>query len=188
MIGTKQIDIFIICLLVALFLGVWCDRTLYWYLKRKDLPKTVIITMMITVVFLFFYGFTFSALRCILLCQVLLVAGVCDRATYEIPNGLHILIAIVGLIHFQLFPALCGFFLVPLPFLIAALKTVKIGGGDVKLMAVSGFALGVTKGIDMMIWGLLIGFLWNAVFHKKNKRIPLAPFLAFGCFIVLLPI
>ena len=98
MIGTKQIDIFIICLLVALFLGVWCDRTLYWYLKRKDLPKTVIITMMITVVFLFFYGFTFSALRCILLCQVLLVAGVCDRATYEIPNGLHILIAIVGLI------------------------------------------------------------------------------------------
>lgn len=125
MIGTKQIDIFIICLLVALFLGVWCDRTLYWYLKRKDLPKTVVITMMITVVFLFFYGFTFFALRCILLCQVLLVAGVCDRATYEIPNGLHILIAIVGLIHFQLFPALCGFFLVPLPFLIAALKTEK---------------------------------------------------------------
>jgi len=87
----------------------------------------------------------------------------------------------------QTLPALLGFVLVPLPFLIAAVKTDKIGGGDGKLMAASGFARGVTGGVWMMVWGLFMGLLWNAAFRRETPSIPLAPFLAFGCFMALLP-
>ena len=143
--------------------------------------------MTVTAVFLALYGFTPLALRCILLCEVLIVAGAIDLATYEIPDCLHLFIAMAGLIHFQPLPAFLGFLLVPLPFLIAALKTEKIGGGDVKLMAASGFALGVTGGIWMMIWGLFFALFWNRAFCREQKSLPLAPFLAFGAFLTLFP-
>ena len=67
-------------------------------------------------------------------------------------------------------------------------ETGKIGGGDVKLMAASGFALGVSGGFWMMFWGLLMALLWNASMRQGKSSLPLAPFLAFGCFVVLLPV
>jgi leader peptidase (prepilin peptidase)/N-methyltransferase len=174
--------------LLALFIGCLCDMALPWCIKAEKISKTAHITMAVTAVFLALYGFSPQALRCILLCQVLIVAGVCDAVTREIPDCLHLFLAMVGLICFQPLPALIGFLLVPLPFLITALKTDKIGGGDVKLMAASGFALGVTGGIWMMILGLAAALLWNVAFGKGQKSLPLAPFLAIGGFMALLPI
>lgn len=136
----------------------------------------------LSAVFLYLHGLSVETLRSILLCMILILAGVCDAVTYEIPDFLHLFIVITGLAGVRILPTLLGFVLVPIPFLIAAVKTDKIGGGDVKLMAASGFALGVTRGIWMMIWGLSAGILWNAVFGHKKTSIPLAPFLAFGCF------
>lgn len=180
-------DVFFICLLLALFAGSLCDIAINRTL-RQSTPKTAILTMTVTAVFLCVYGFTLMALRCILLCQILMVAGVFDFVTYEIPDYLHLLVAMVGVIYIYLPSAFLGFLIVPLPFLIAALKTDKIGGGDVKLMMASGFALGVTSGIWMMIWGLAAALLWNRVFCREQKRLPLAPFLAFGTFLTLFPI
>jgi len=180
------LDMFLTCLFLALFAGSLCDMAIRRILKQSA-PKTAVLSMTVTAVFLCLYGFTPTALRCILLCQVLMVAGVFDLMTYEIPDCLHLLIAMAGLIHFQPLPALLGFLLVPLPFLTAALKTEKIGGGDVKLMAASGFALGVTGGIWMMIWGLFFALLWNRAFCREQKSLPLAPFLAFGAFLTLFP-
>ena len=177
----------IAALLFALLAGLLCDMALRRYLKRDELPYIAHITVAVAAVFLCLHGFSMEAVRAILLCQVLIVAGSCDAATREIPDFLHLLIAMVGLVGFKPLPALLGFLLVPLPFLIAALKTGKIGGGDVKLMAASGFALGVTGGVWMMIWGLTMGLLWNAAFRRGKESLPLAPFLAFGCFMALLP-
>ena len=185
--NTAVPDTFAAGLFLALFAGCLCDRAVGGLIKRPA-PKTAVLSVAVTAVFLCLYGFTPTALRCILLCQVLMVAGVFDLATREIPDSLHLLIAMAGLIDFQALPALWGFLLVPLPFLIAALKTEKIGGGDVKLMAASGFALGVTGGVWMMIWGLSAALLWNCLFCRKQKSFPLAPFLAFGCFLALLSI
>lgn len=184
--GINSLDLFGTVLLFALFTGLLCDMALRWYLKRRGLPPTAHITVAVAAVFLYLHGFSLESLRSILLCQVLLLAGACDAATYEIPDFLSLLIAMVGLAGFQILPALLGFILVPLPFLIAAVKTDRIGGGDVKLMAASGFALGVTGGIWMMIWGLSMGLSWNAAFRHNKPSIPLAPFLAFGCFMVLI--
>lgn len=186
MLWIDSVNLFIAALLFALSAGLLCDMALRRYLKRDELLLTAHITMAVAAVFLCLHGFSMEALRSILLCQVLMMAGVCDALTYEIPDFLHLFIAMAGLVGFQPLPALLGFVLVPLPFLIAAMKTGKIGGGDVKLMAASGFALGVTGGVWMMVWGLLMGLLWNAVFRREKKSIPLAPFLAFGCFMVLL--
>lgn len=177
---------FLACLLLALFVGSLCDMAIRRILKQST-PSTAVFSMTVTAVFLCVYGFTPAALRCILLCQILMVTGVFDLMTYEIPDCLHLVIAMVGLICFQPLPALLGFLLVPLPFLIAALKTEKIGGGDVKLMAASGFALGVTGGIWMMIWGLFFALFWNRAFCREQKSLPLAPFLAFGAFLTLFP-
>lgn len=186
MIWIENTDFFAACLLLSFFTGWLCDMAVRRIVK-KDTPFTAHLSMAAATVFLCVYGFTPAALRCILLCQVLIVAGVFDLATYEIPDCLHLLAAMAGLISFQPLPALLGAVLVPLPFLIAAVKTEKIGGGDVKLMAAAGFALGVTGGVWMMIWGLSLGLLWNAAFRREKASLPLAPFLAFGAFMAMLP-
>ncbi len=179
-------NLFLTCTLFSLFAGLLCDMAMGRYLKEaEELHMTAGIGMGVTAVFTGIHGFTPAALRCILLCYVLVLA---DIATREIPDAFHLLIAMAGLIGLQPMSALAGFLVVPLPFLAAALKTGKIGGGDVKLMAASGFALGVSGGFWMMFWGLLMALLWNASMRQRKDSLPLAPFLAFGCFVVLLPV
>ncbi len=162
--------------------------SLYCCKRQRRLPVATVVAVTMTAAFLLVYGFSVFTLRCILLCQVLAMAGVVDQKTWEIPDIFHLLIFMVGLVGFRLLPALCGLLLVPLPLFVAAWKTGKIGGGDVKLMAASGFALGVSAGVRMTVWGLAAGLLWNAIFHKGRGSFPLAPFLAFGCFMALLPL
>ena len=188
-------NLFLAWTMFSLFAGLLCDMAMRRFLKEtEELHMTAGIGMAVTAVFIGIHGFTPAALRCILLCYFLILAGAADIAAREIPDAFHLLIAMAGLIGFQPVSALAGFLVVPLPFLIAALKTGKIGGGDVKLMAASGFAMGVSGGFWMMFWGLLMALLWNASMSKGRKgtslgksRLPLAPFLAFGCFVVLLP-
>lgn len=188
MLGTAHRNIFLTWILFSLFFGLLCDMAMDWYLKKTgELHRTAGIGMLVTAIFLGIYGFSFVALRRVLLCYILILAGVVDIATHEIPDFFHLLLAMVGLMDFQLSSAFLGFLLVPLPFLIAALKTGGIGGGDVKLMAAGGFALGVTDGFSMMIWGLFMALLWNKAMRREKNSVPLAPFLAFGCFMALLP-
>lgn len=176
-------NLFLTSTLLSLFAGLLCDMAMHRYLKETErLHMTAGIGMAVTAVFIGIHGFTPAALRCVLLCYVLILSGAADIATREIPDAFHLLIG------FQPVPALLGFLLVPLPFLIVALKTGKIGGGDVKLMAASGFALGVSGGFWMMFWGLLMALLWNTSMRRGKDSLPLAPFLAFGCFVVLLPV
>ena len=70
--------------------------------------------------------------------------------------------------------------------LIALIVPGAFGGGDVKLMAASGFTLGVCTGFKMMVYGLFVGLVWNLLFHRKRQSLPLAPSLAVGCFMALL--
>ena len=116
-----------------------------------------------------------EALRSILLCQVLIMAGAVTPLLMKYRTSCTFSLSwrLMGL---QTLPALLGFVLVPLPFLIAAVKTDKIGGGDVKLMAASGFALGVTGGVWMMVWGCLWGFYGTPLSGVKHQASHLRPF------------
>ena len=79
---------------------------------------------------------------------ILLYASVRDHKTHTVPDSVHVLILLAAIPGIRLLSSLLGFFLVPLPFLAAALKKPdSIGGGDIKLMAASGFFLGMEKGI-----------------------------------------
>ena len=71
----EHLSPFLACLLLALFAGSLCDMAISRILKQSA-PKTAVLSMTVTAVFLCLYGFTPAALRCILLCQVLMVAGV----------------------------------------------------------------------------------------------------------------
>ena len=96
MLWIDNIDLFVAALLFAMFAGLICDMALRRYLKREELPRTAHITMAVAAVFLCLHGFSMEALRSILLCQILILAGACDAATYEIPDFLHLLIAMAA--------------------------------------------------------------------------------------------
>lgn len=178
---------FAACLLLAWLAGYICDRILQSRLKPEKPPKTALLNTLAAAVFLYVYGLTGHTLSCCLLTQFLLFAAVYDIKTHTVPDEIHILILLVGLIEFQPFPALLGLLLAPLPLLIAALcKTGSIGGGDVKLMAACGFVLGVSRSYGALMLGLLAAVLCNAVFNKEKRPFPLIPYLALGCFAILL--
>lgn len=118
---------------------------------------------------------------------VLIIAGYIDIRTKTIPDYVHILIFIIGLINIDLLQSILGLIIVPLPFFImACLKENSIGGGDIKLMAACGFLLGVTGGLTGSIIGLMIAVVVNGLYYtvkNKDKTIgfALAPYLGLGC-------
>lgn len=104
-----------------------------------------------------------------------------DIRTREIPDAVPIVILLAGFIGFSPLDSVLGLLAAGLPFLIAAL-TGGMGGGDLRLMAASGFALGLWGGILQTITGLALALLF-AVIRKKARRhdaLPLAPFLGAG--------
>lgn len=130
-------------------------------------------------------GLSLFSIRWLIINQLVAVAGIYDWNTRTIPDQLHGLLILAGLLEIQWIPAILGLLTVPLPFFIAALYTKgKVGGGDIKLLAALGFCYGVTKGIAITIYGLLIGICWCFLFGRGQKTLPLAPFLAVGCMLV----
>lgn len=118
---------------------------------------------------------------------VLVFAGYHDMKTKIIPDFVHVLIVAIALIGFNPLSSLTGLILVPLPFLIVAIKKGGIGGGDVKLMAACGFMLGTYGGFMASIIGLVFMVIVNLIL-KRNKSFsfPLAPYLGIGAFIAYL--
>jgi leader peptidase (prepilin peptidase)/N-methyltransferase len=123
---------------------------------------------------------------------ILMIAGYIDIKTKTIPDWIHVLIILAGLIEIDLMESMIGFIIVPLPFFImACLKENSIGGGDIKLMATCGFFLGVTGGLTGSIIGLLIAVAVNGIYYAiKNKDrnigFALAPYLGIGSFVSFL--
>jgi len=139
-------------------------------------------------------GFLLSYAVLTLFIAALLIAAVSDAKTREIPNVVHLLLLLAGVLNILLsdpsthgiVSALLGMFLGGFPLFILALCRKAIGGGDVKLAASAGFALG-WLGSYLVLIAALIGFVLNALFHQPRKRaketgvalsLPFAPFYA----------
>lgn len=91
--------------------------------------------------------------------------------------------------------SLWGFFLVPLPFLLIwlASKGKAIGFGDVEIMALLGFVLGISGGFSAVFLAFWIATIlvavWAIVMRKNIKTlrkhpIPFGPFLLLGMYLV----
>lgn len=121
--------------------------------------------------------------------MLLTYAAMIDLKTRTIPDHIHVLIILIGLIDMEPVSAVLGLMLVPLPyFIMALLKENSIGGGDIKLMGACGFYLGLQAGYVASILGLILAiiihFVYSVIGSKKaTKNIPLAPYLGAGCLI-----
>lgn len=127
------------------------------------------------------------SLEQIFLCLLLILASAFDLKKRVIPDSICILIILAGLTHFSsasLLGVLPGFVF----FLIAYFSPGALGGGDVKLIAAMGFAMGIKAILTTFVFSLLplIFYLMIAVAIKRkhpniNRNVPLAPFLTAGC-------
>ena len=70
----------------------------------------------------------------------------------------------------------------------ALVKEGSIGGGDIKLMGACGFVLGVKRGYIALMLGLFLAVLFQTAYAKKeDKGFAMAPYLALGCLLAMLP-
>ena len=147
------------------------------------------------------FTWSFSAIVLSFLGFILLVVSVIDWDTQEIPDGLLLAAAAMGVIwivggHFTgLFPKAPGFFdagmgilagAVPLlvmdRLVLALAKKDGFGYGDVKLMAVAGLYLGWSATITAFFFAFISGGMY-AVFLRATGRAGRDTYIAFGPFL-----
>ncbi len=126
----------------------------------------------------------------------LVLLSIIDFCTLKIPSRLNIFIGILGFIRMGIdaghrLDAVAGFFSVSLflGILYIFTKGKGIGGGDIKLMAVSGLMLGWQKNILAFFIGALLTILihpFRMVFAGSGRRLAFGPYLAAGIIISML--
>jgi leader peptidase (prepilin peptidase)/N-methyltransferase len=118
--------------------------------------------------------------------MVLFYASYCDIKTRIIPDKVHVMILLLGLIQVNWFDSVLGLLLVPLPFLVVALlKEGSMGGGDIKLVGACSFFLGFSNGLVGSSVGLAFGILVNMLYFWYMRldytgKIALVPYLGLG--------
>lgn len=144
--------------------------------------------MWVVCVLLFWPDWATMALTALLF-HLLCAVAVIDWRTFEIPNGLCIAIAILGIIrllldreHWLLY--IIGMFSVSLFFLILWLVTGGrgIGLGDVKLMGAAGLLLGWQRIILAMLAGCVLGAVIHLIRMRRGagKKLAFGPYLSAG--------
>ena len=153
------------------------------------------------------YGFGWYSIALCLLFSLLLVISCIDIEIMEIPDGLVLAVAILGLAPFVAsffgdrsglpdtlpwWGYLVGIAAASLPFFVIALLTRGgIGGGDIKLLAALGLFAGWKVVLLGTMFGVIIGGVIGAILlavFGRNRRamMPLAPSLCLGGVIALL--
>ncbi len=126
------------------------------------------------------------AIKDILFVLVLIYASYCDIKTRIIPDKVHVMIILLGLININVVPSILGLVLVPLPFLVVALmKNGSIGGGDTKLVGACSFYLGLAGGLVGSSLGLGFAIFANMLYFRYNGmdycgKFALVPYLGTG--------
>jgi leader peptidase (prepilin peptidase) / N-methyltransferase len=131
-----------------------------------------------------------------LLTSVLIVLTVVDLRTFEIPDSFQVVIAGLGIFrvamdykNWQIY--IIGFFAISVFLLLLYIfsKGTWIGGGDVKLMAVTGLILGW----KLIIIAFFLGCVLGSVIHllrmklsKENRVLAFGPYLSLGIFLTML--
>ena len=115
------------------------------------------------------YGLTFPALITAILFSVLIIIAFIDLAHQIIPDGLVLLIFILGVVNaiYQIvsfgvpwYTFVIGFFAASVPlFILGLIYPDGMGGGDIKLMA----AAGLFMGWKLILLSLFIGSLYGGV-------------------------
>lgn len=138
---------------------------------------------------LIFRGDWITVLLYCILFSMLLTLSVIDWRTFTIPNGINLVILLLGLVRVatdrdNLLDYLIGMIAVGGVFLLLNLLTrgQGLGMGDVKLVGAAGLLLGLPK----MILAILIGSISGAIIHSlrmkrgADHKLAFGPYLAAG--------
>ena len=142
-------------------------------------------------------GLTLDMLLCQALMSALLVLSVIDARTKEIPNGINIFIAVIGLIRVvvtiipviksggSVLDVVLGPVVVSgVLFLILVISGGgAIGGGDVKLMAAAGLFLGLKCTLLALVIGCIAGSIIHVALMKirhLGRELAMGPYLSLG--------
>lgn len=131
------------------------------------------------------------AIKGAMITTVLLFASYFDYRFRLIPDWVHVLLLVIGLIDFNYSKAILGLVLSPLPFLIMALtQKGSIGGGDIKLIGSIGFVLGYYETSIATIIATILAVLFCSLYYFgkgnfRNQSFPFAPFIQIGLTIVM---
>lgn len=145
-----------------------------------------------------FYGLTVKWIQVMFLFTILLIISVIDLKYKIIPNKLIIIIFAFGIVFNIITGAvtiksmIIGFFIISIPLLaLSIIIKGSIGGGDIKLLAVSGAFIGVRNIIIAFFIASMFSsiILISLLLLKKIKAkdiVPYGPFLSIGIFIASL--
>lgn len=141
-------------------------------------------------------GFSIQAILYCLMTSALIGLSFIDFKTYEIPFGFPVFIFLLGVVNLVLDLGnwkeyVIGFFAVSffLTILFYASKGAAIGGGDVKLMAASGFLIGWKQNLLAFVLGCIIGSVVHLIrmkFSEEDHVLAMGPYLSVGIFIAVL--
>ena len=181
-------------ILSYLFLGGKCRNC------RESISMRYPLVEFITgLVFLINYqqlGLSISlGLNLVLSCVLILITFI-DFDTLLIPDRFHVIIGGLAIINLILNPtqlpsSLIGAIIISVPFLIIAMTTGGMGGGDIKLMFVAGLYLGwqatlVSFFIASISGGLYALYLILIKKQGRKAEMPFGPFLCIGILIASL--
>lgn len=159
----------------------------------KISPRYMLVELLTGLCFLAAYFVNGPVLGTVLACavlSVLITVAWIDAAHKLIPDRFVVILLALGVINIFVSGSgylthLIGLFAVSVPFLLIALLTGGMGGGDIKLMAAAGLYLGWPGILLSVIIGSVVGGFY-AVYLIVRKRvsrkseIPFGPFLALG--------
>lgn len=128
--------------------------------------------------------------------SALLLLSIIDLLTYEIPIPINYFIGVLGIVRILTDPAnlmsyLIGFFCISgfLYIIYVMTKGRGIGGGDIKLMAVSGLVVGFPNIVVAFLIGCILGSVIHTIRCKVSKAdhvLAFGPYLSAGLVISIL--
>lgn len=128
--------------------------------------------------------------------SALLLLSIIDLLTYEIPIQINYFIGVLGIVRILTDPAnlmsyLIGFFCISgfLYIIYVMTKGRGIGGGDIKLMAVSGLVVGFPNIVVAFLIGCILGSVIHTIRCKVSKAdhvLAFGPYLSAGLVISIL--
>ena len=166
-------------------------------LKNKLSVSLVVLLNIISYILVnYTFGLSIYTVFYCLIFSILICLSVIDVKIGIVPDTLNILIFIISILFIiitkqNIVYHIVGFFLISLPFLLIAILTQGIGGGDIKLFAVTGLFLGSIHIFLAMFFCCFIASIVGVTLKYINKiklinnrpSIPLVPFISIGVII-----